>query len=124
MQTYLVLVVIFCLAGPSALAADAIECTMKTEEKALRLLHSKIRSNALYKWTKEQCLLFMIETCEGHTAEIAVRENHTALCGGDPATIPILDRFRVDARSQKIMWYYTVDGDYINFSKVHSLGHR
>lgn len=124
MPTYLILIVTFCLTAPSALAADVIECSKKTETKALRVLQSKIRSNALYQWTKEQCLLFITETCNGHTVEIAVRENHTALCNGDPATIPIVDRFRVHTRSQKVEWYYAADGEYVNFSKVHSLGHR
>jgi hypothetical protein len=118
------LIVAFCLVAPSALAADAKGCTSAVETKAVRLLQAKIRSHALYRWTKEQCLLFVTEACDGREAEIAVRENHTAACGGDPATVPVADRFRVHTRSKKIEWYSAVDGEYVNFSKVRSIGHR
>lgn len=44
--------------------------------------------------------------------------------GCDPATSPVVDRFRVFKKTNRIKWYDFVDGDYVDDAKVHSVGGR
>ena len=118
------LMILLCLSATFAIAANEMKCAPQTEAKAIAILQTKFRSHATYSWTKEQCFLFITEACVGRIAEIAVRENHTTECGGDPSTVPITDRYRVHTQSKKIERYSAAEGEYVNFTKVPSIEHR
>ena len=45
-------------------------------------------------------------------------------CGGDPATSPRVDSFRVYRRGKRIDWYNVVNDAWRPFDKIHSEGGR
>ncbi len=75
---------------------------------------------AVYAEPFPENVMFIVEdedstTCSGsfdHFFDIAIRENHTAETGGDPATAPVLDRFRVYIDGT-ILWWSPLPGMYI-----------
>jgi hypothetical protein len=99
-------------------------CSVSAEKEAVRILVKKIRTEALYTWEKDNCVHFFPEGCDARSVDIAVREVHTEDCGGDQHVMPIRDRFRVHRKSKKVEWYYAPDGEYLDFEKIHSVGHR
>ena len=68
-------------------------------------------------WTKVECLGYMAEGRIDRHFDIAVREKHTGRCGGDPATAPIVDRFRVLRGTRTILWYEPANGEYVSFER-------
>lgn len=79
-----------------AAGQDAGTCSTPTDKRAVQRLKDKIRSDHLYaSWTSAQCLWFDPEDCNRHAVEVAIHEIHDERCGGDPATSPVVDRFRV-----------------------------
>ena len=56
------------------------------------------------------CLAYEIEDSSSGRFDIAVREVHDERCGGDPAVMPVIERFRI-ARSPVKLWRYDVIED-------------
>ena len=117
------LLVMLCFASASAFAAEGNVCNAAAQLDAVRLLRSKIRALGLYSEMNDQCLIVRAEDCNSRNIDLVVQENHTNDCGGDPATAPVLDRFRVLRRSKKVEWY-SADGEYVGISKARAIDHR
>ena len=67
---------------------------------------------------KIECLQFMTEQdSAGHT-DIAMREKHGNGCPGDPATSPVVDRFRIEKPSGIILRYDPVNDIYASVGKL------
>lgn len=121
----MVVVAALCVPAFVAWAAEPLTCSAANSAEAIRVLRAKIRSERLYvSWAKEQCLEFYPEHCDPMKVDIAIRELHTEECGGAPQTGPVVDRFRVYRKSKNINWYDVVNDEYLEFSKVHSMGKR
>ena len=82
-----------------------------SEDAALNLLLQTIKRDHVYdKRISLDCVTFSTDETTRTYFEIVLRENHTAKCGGDPDTTPVVDRYRVNRASGKIEWY-TVAAD-------------
>lgn len=58
------------------------------------------------------CLLFLIEESTPQRIEVAVHEQHGDGCPGDPATMPVVDRYRIDRASGAIERYDVAEDAY------------
>ena len=77
-----------------------------TEDAALNLLIRTVKHDNVYaKRISFDCMMFLTEETTRTYFEFALRENHTAKCGGDPDTNPVIDRYRVNRASGKIELY-------------------
>jgi len=77
-----------------------------TEDAALNLLIRTVKHDNVYaKRISFDCISFETEETTRVYFEFALRENHTAKCGGDPETSPVIDRYRVNRASGKIELY-------------------
>lgn len=111
-------------ATTSCFAADAFQCNTR-EKTALQLLKNRINKEHMYdQWTSLSCLSIYVEDCDSKSVDIVIREIHDEKCAGDPNVnpMPIVDRFRVLRDSESIEWYYTPDGEYVEFNKIHTIG--
>ncbi len=106
------------------LAADAVQCALR-EGAAVQLLQERVESERLYvSWTTMSCLSYYVEACNSSKTDIAIHELHNERCGGDPATWPVVDRFRVYKKSGRIQWHDILKDEYVPFTKIHSIGDR
>lgn len=113
------LLVPLALASTAGLAfADGPDHCPKADA-AIKLLVAKTTAARLYLWAKEGCLVYDTERCgRDGRVEIAIHENHKPSCGGDPATAPRVDGYRIDTRTGTIEWFDIVDGEYAPFEKA------
>jgi len=119
------LAVIFLLLCSEACAVGDQSCQFDSDVKAVETLKTKVQIDKLYAaWATERCLSFDPEHCDAKNVEVAIRELHTPECGGDPSTGPVVDRFRVFKRTSRIDWFDYLEADYVEYSKVHSIGGR
>lgn len=113
------------LSGAQAWEIGDKSCTAESDARALDVLREKVRAERLYtSWAKEQCLSFYPERCDGTVVDVAIRELHSEHCGGDPDTGPVVDRFRVFKKPSKIEWFDHIEGEYVEFDKIHSKKRR
>jgi hypothetical protein len=83
------------------------------EDAALSLLLRALKRDQVYaKRISLDCVTFDTEEKTGAYFQFALRENHTAKCGGDPDTAPVIDRYRVDRASRKIEWLNAVEDNW------------
>jgi hypothetical protein len=80
------------------------------EQAALNLLLRTLKHDQVYaKRISLDCVTFDTEEKRDAYFQFALRENHTAKCGGDPDIAPVIDRYRVDRASGKIEWLNAVE---------------
>jgi hypothetical protein len=86
---------------------DAGTNSRLTERQALDVLVSRIKMDKVYdSWAPNlSCLLFLTEEKANNYFDFAIREKHGDGCPGDPNTVPIVDRFRVNRVTKSIQWY-------------------
>lgn len=115
---------IWTAAPPSRDGGDET-CGKAAESIAIDALREKLKAESLYEpRAKEQCLQFYPEHCDAEKVDVAVRELHSEECGGDPATGPVIDRFRVHRKSAKIERYNIANDEYSEFSKSNCPGRQ
>jgi hypothetical protein len=91
--------VLICLMpGVRAAAGAAL-----TEREAVRLLDGTL---------KRKCAAYQTEEATKAYFEIAVREVHSAECGGDPEVEPVMDRFRVFRKTRELRMWDPVTDEY------------
>jgi hypothetical protein len=98
----------------AAVSLAAVNAGPKThslnEDAALNLLLQTIKRDHVYdKRISLDCVTFSADETTRIYFEIVLRENHTAKCGGDPDTTPVVDRYRVYRASGKIEWLEAVE---------------
>ena len=105
------IVVVFTIAMVALTAAQAGPSKRSlNEDAALKLLLRTLQHDQVYaKRISLDCVTFDTEETTGAYFQVVLRENHTAKCGGDPDTNPVVDRYRVSRASGKIELY---DGVY------------
>ena len=90
-----------------------------TEQQALNSLMAQIQKNKLYdSWTTLSCLQFLTEETEKDHFDFGIYEKHGGKCPGDPSTSPIVDRFRVNCLTEKILWYEPTEGEFLPYKAV------
>ena len=76
------------------------------EDAALNLLLRTLKQDRVYaKRISVDCITFDTEEKMPTYFQFALRENHTANCGGDPDISPVIDRYRVYRSAGKIQWF-------------------
>ena len=103
------------LALQSPIAAEG------SSAEAERRLFETLRADHIYPRT--ECIALQQEDNKQGWIFFAVREKHDAACGGDPQTMPVIDRFRVKAEGSSIEYYDPIEDDYsayADFKKSHS----
>jgi hypothetical protein len=73
------------------------------ENAALALLEHTLKHDGVYtRRISLDCVTYSTEETKAAYFQFVLRENHTAKCGGDPETSPVVDRYRVYRASGKI----------------------
>jgi hypothetical protein len=89
-----------------------------TENKALDYLFNKIENSKVYETRiKMSCLSTITEDKTAQYFDVGLHEKHDEVCGGDPTTSPVVDRFRVYRNNHKVLWYDVVNDEYLPFVK-------
>ena len=97
-----------------ATCAPAIAGAPRADDAAIARLRQAMAQDARYTatWPKLRCLDFMVEATTQAGRDIAVMERHGNGCTGDPATAPVVDRFRVPAGKAPVLLYDPVEDTY------------
>jgi len=112
------------LAAPASPVAVAPGCH-GDEAAASKRLMARVRREHLYEsWTKTDCLQYFLDACSARTVDISIHEDHAARCGGDPATSPRVDSFRVYRRGGRIDRYDVANDAWRPCDRIHSEGGR
>ena len=96
----------------AAPAADAPEAAATDPENAaIARLRQALADGRYDGRIQADCLSYIVETATPDQVDIAVHEKHGGACPGDPATSPVLDRYRVTGDA--ILKYDPAEGDYV-----------
>lgn len=97
-----------------ATCAPVIAGAPHADDAAIARLRQAMAQDARYTatWPKLRCLDFMVEATTQAGRDIAVMERHGNGCAGDPATAPVVDRFRVPAGKAPVLLYDPVEDTY------------
>src|SRR6266478_7342744 len=80
------------------------------EDAALDLLVRTLKHDRVYaKRISLDCITYDTEETTDAYFQFALREKHDAKCGGDPETSPVVDRYRVYRRVEKIKWWESTE---------------
>jgi len=117
MKTRLSLLMVFVSLLMIFPCSDVLAEKQLTELQALDILTTQIKKDKLYdSWTALSCLSFMTEGKTKDRFDFAIHEKHGGKCPGDPNTAPIVDRFRVNRMTEKILWYEPMEGEYLPYN--------
>lgn len=107
-------------AALALVGALLLGCSRTTEKDATTtaLIEIVKKDDRYIGWVKLECLQFITERQDERQTEIAMREKHGDGCPGDPATSPVIDRFRVEKSSGAILRYDVVDDEYQPVGKL------
>jgi hypothetical protein len=88
-----------------------------SENAALSLLLRTLKHDRVYAARISlDCVTFVTEEKTDSYFQFVLRENHTAPCGGDPETSPVVDRYRIYRGSGKIEWLEPVQGNWQRYN--------
>jgi hypothetical protein len=97
----------------SASIAEGTRSHLLDEDTALALLDRSLKRDHVYDGVHRislDCVFYMTEETTNAYFEFVLREKHDTKCGGVPETSPVVDRYRVYRRSEKIeRWKATDD---------------
>ena len=83
------------------------------ENTALALLERTLKHDGVYTHRISlDCVTYSTEETTAAYFQFVLRENHTARCGGDPETSPVIDRYRVYRASGKIEWLERINDNW------------
>ena len=107
----IVTAVVTALVLVSSVVLQAARSHPLDEDAALALLVRTLKHDRVYaKRISLDCVTYDTEETTNAYFQFALRENHNAKCGGDPETSPVVARYRVYRRSDKIeRWQPTDD---------------
>ena len=88
-----------------------------SENAAINLLLRTLKHDRAYaRRISLDCVIFVTEEKTDAYFQFVLRENHTAPCGGDPETSPVVDRYRIDRASGKIEWLEPVESNWQRYN--------
>jgi len=89
----------------------------RNEDAALSLLLRTLKHDRVYaRRISLDCVTFVTEEKTDAYFQFVLRENHTAPCGGDPETSPVVDRYRIYRASGKIEWLEPVENNWLRYN--------
>ena len=89
----------------------------RSEDAALSLLLRTLKHDRVYaRRISLDCVTFVTEEKTDAYFQFVLRENHTAPCGGDPETSPVVDRYRIYRASGKIEWLEPVGNNWQRYN--------
>lgn len=97
-----------------AFTTAAIAAPPLDETAAVNRLQQQLKRSTAYR-IHGDCLSLLVEESELAFFGIAVHEKHGDGCPGDPATSPVVDRFRVDVATGAIRRYDVVEDGYTDW---------
>jgi hypothetical protein len=101
--SFLITAVVSAVVLVSPVVAEAAASRPLDEDGALALLVRTLKHDRVYAHRISlDCISYITEETTGTYFQFVLRENHNAKCGGDPETSPVVDRYRVYRRSDKI----------------------
>src|SRR6266704_2658553 len=102
-------VIVMVLVSPVGVEAGPRSRPMD-EDAALALLVRTLKHDRVYaKRISLDCVTYDTEETPNVYFQFALREKHDAKCGGDPETSPVVDRYRVYRRAEKIKWWESTE---------------
>ena len=88
-----------------------------SEDAALSLLLRTLKHDRVYAHRISlDCISFVTEEKTDTYFQFVLRENHTAPCGGDPETSPVVDRYRIYRASGKIEWLEPAENNWQRYN--------
>lgn len=90
--------------------------TTSDESASLAASRKQIEKDRLYP--RMDCLQFVPEDKDVETISFAVREIHSETCGGDPDTAPVVDRYRVNRRTNELEWYDVLNDEFLPYAEA------
>ncbi len=106
----IVTAVVTALVLVSSVVLQAARSHPLDEDAALALLVRTLKHDRVYaKRISLDCVTYDTEETTNAYFQFALREKHDAKCGGDPETSPVVDRYRVYRRVEKIKWWESTD---------------
>jgi hypothetical protein len=88
-----------------------------SENAALSLLLRTLKHDRVYaRRISLDCVTFVTEEKTDSYFQFVLRENHSAPCGGDPETSPVVDRYRIYRASGKIEWLEPIQGNWQRYN--------
>ena len=106
----IVTAVVTALVLVSSVVLQAARSHPLDEDAALALLVRTLKHDRVYaKRISLDCVTYDTEETTDAYFQFALREKHDAKCGGDPETSPVVDRYRVYRRAEKIKWWESTD---------------
>jgi hypothetical protein len=103
----------------SAGVAHAARSHPLNEDAALALLERTLKQDDVYsKRISLGCVSYDTEEKSGAYFQFALREVHNARCGGDPDISPVVARYRVYRRSEKIQRWQATDDTWQSYNPV------
>lgn len=105
----------------TAACTPALAGAPRADAAAITRLHQAMAQDTRYTatWPKLRCLDFLVEATTAAGRDIAVMERHGGGCAGDPATAPVVDRFRVPAGKAPVLIYDPVEDTYAPYRPAH-----
>jgi hypothetical protein len=106
---------------PAFAAEGSHQCGDEDANLAFARLHVRIQREHLYAGHargERECVFYEPQPCDSMWVHVSVHERHDEVCGGDPATAPALDHFRVHRKTGLIEWVDFTSGDYVPFEYV------
>jgi len=89
----------------------------RNEDAALSLLLRTLKQDRVYaRRISLDCVTFVTEEKTDAYFQFVLRENHTAPCGGDPETSPVVDRYRIYRASGKIEWLEPTENNWQRYN--------
>lgn len=105
----------------TAMCAPAFAGASRADDAAIARLRQAMAQDTRYTatWPTLLCLDFMVEATTKAGRDIAVIERHGDDCAGDPATTPVVDRFRVPAGKAPVLLYDPIEDTYAPYHPAH-----
>jgi hypothetical protein len=83
------------------------------EDAALALLERALKHDHVYEnRISLDCVMYMTEETTDAYFQFVLREKHNAKCGGAPETAPVVDRYRVYRRTEKIERWEAIEDNW------------
>jgi hypothetical protein len=88
-----------------------------SEDAALRLLLRTLKHDRVYAHRISlDCITFGTGEKTDAYFQFVLREDHTAPCGGDPETGPVVDRYRIYRASGNIEWLEPAENNWQRYN--------
>jgi hypothetical protein len=85
-------------------------------ERAVQVLRDRIVKDRPFS-VPPACLTYVTEATTARHVTIAVRERHDHACAGDPASAPLIDRFRVEVASGRIQFLDVIEDEWRDYAE-------